>query len=159
MPFLQFSLKEEQVEEYNIYFSGCKLFGLVAFLLSLENKDLLISYKFKHFTFFLSFFQILICLKAGTHWRKYFISWWDLSTSGIFGGIFVSLPHLVTHSDFFVFVFVPAKVTLKFNIQLSLNQTNNVNISKANGFSSVYWADFDQLYNYISKKTWCSWDI
>ena len=36
-------------------------------------------------------FQILICLKAGTHWRKFFISWWDLSTSGIFGGIFVSL--------------------------------------------------------------------
>ena len=146
MTFLQFSLNEEQVEEYDIYFSGCKLFGLVAFLLSLEDQDLLISYKFKHFTFFLSsflsfflsFFQILICLKAGTHWRKYFISWWDLSTSGIFGGIFVSLPHLVTHSDFFVFVFVPAKVTLKFNIQLSLNQTNNVNISKANGFSSVY---------------------
>ncbi|CAH3147219.1 unnamed protein product [Porites lobata] len=37
------------------------------------------------------FMSILICLKAGTHWRKFFISWWDLSTSGIFGGIFTYL--------------------------------------------------------------------
>ncbi|CAH3106718.1 unnamed protein product [Pocillopora meandrina] len=37
------------------------------------------------------FMSILICLKAGTQWRKFFISWWDLSTSGIFGGVFTYL--------------------------------------------------------------------
>ncbi|XP_032220756.1 ER membrane protein complex subunit 6 [Nematostella vectensis] len=35
--------------------------------------------------------SIFICWKAGSSWPKYFISWWDLSTSGIFGGVFTYL--------------------------------------------------------------------
>jgi hypothetical protein len=38
--------------------------------------------------------SIFICWKAGSQWSKYFISWWDLSTSGILGGIFVSFTSL-----------------------------------------------------------------
>ena len=59
-------------------------------------KDMNIFYKTdnlfycNNFCLFYFSFQILICLKAGSEWRKFFFSWWDLSTSGIFGGIFVS---------------------------------------------------------------------
>ena len=34
------------------------------------------------------FLSCLINLKAGHQWRKYFISWWSLSTNGILGGLF-----------------------------------------------------------------------
>lgn len=42
----------------------------------------------------LSYHQCLINVKAGQEWKKYFISWWSLTTNGILGGLFVSFSNI-----------------------------------------------------------------